>query len=500
MIIIFGQTDTSFESNGDIVIQPLKAKVHKEDNGEYYLDLEAGLDYIDYLVPGNIVVANTPQGYQGFRVCNPTKTKNKIISKCYHVFYDTQNYLIANSNVVDKTCNDALAQLNNATEPQSEFQTISDVGTVNSFLCERQSLYQAIQTVLEKWGGHLVRDNFNIEIRNAIGHDNGITVQYKKNLKDISCEENWNNVVTKLLPVGKDGILLNAIDPSASIYVESVQQYNLPYTKTVSFSQDDIQEEDYETQQAYKQALVEDLRLQATEYIEKNSVPQINYTLKANLEKITDVGDTIEVIDERLGIDIMTNVIAFDYDCLLEKYTEIEFGNFRNTLSGLVSNITTSVTKAVDDMVQGISDANAITVALNDNVTNLTANTYTKIPFNTANVIGTKLTVTNDGGIKIGENISKILVSGRASIQSSVTDGQRQIIITKNSNTDNNTFGCAGDNFGTSTTKDISITPIIANVTPGDIVYMWYHVPSGADVLEGNTSGSRTSITIEILK
>lgn len=355
MIRVFGQTDTIFTSNGDAVILPLKAKVHKEDNGDYYLNLETSLDYVDYLVEGNIVVANTPQGDQAFRIGNVIKTKSKLTSKCYHVFYDSKNYLIADSYVVDKNCNDALDHLNSATEPQSEFETLSDVVTVNSFRCVRKSLYEAIQTVIERWGGHVVRDNFNIQIRANIGQDNGVTVQYKKNLKDITCEENWDSVVTKLLPVGKDGILLNAIDPNADIYVTSSTQYNLPYTKTVSFTQDDINQEDYSSESAYQQALVNDLMMQAIEYLEINSVPQVNYTLKANIEKITDIGDTVEVIDDRLGINMLTNVIKYDYDCILERYTEIEFGNFKETLSGLVGNITASVDKTVSDTIQIVS-------------------------------------------------------------------------------------------------------------------------------------------------
>lgn len=359
MIKLFGQTDKSFLSNGDIVLHPFRAKVHKEDNGDFYLDLETGLEYVDSLVEGNIIVANTPQGDQAFRITNPVKTKSKISVKAWHVFYDSKNYLIEDSYVVDKTCNDALDHLNSATEPQSPFSTISDVQSVNSFRCVRKSLYEAMQTVVERWGGHLVRDNFTIGIRNQIGQDNGVTVRYKKNLKDITCEENWDLVVTQLLPVGQDGILLNAIDESASLYVESLTQYDIPYTKAVSFSQE-VNQEDYQDAEghldetAYKQALVNDLLQQAQAYVDVNCVPQINYTLKANLEKITDIGDTIEVIDERLGLNLMTNVIAYDYDCILEQYTEIEFGNFKKTLSGLVSNITASIDETVKQETEEI--------------------------------------------------------------------------------------------------------------------------------------------------
>jgi len=360
MIKLFSISDTSFSSNGDKTIIPLRTKVHKEDNGSFYLDLETDLSYVDDLVEGNIVVAPTPQGEQAFRVGNVQKTKSKLTTKCYHVFYDTKNYLIEDSYVVDKNCNDALDHLNSATSDTSPFTTISDVTTVASYRCVRNSLYEAIETILERWGGHLVRDNFNIGIRDTIGQDNGVTVRYKKNIKDISCEENWNNVVTKLMPVGKDGLLLNALDDTADLYVYSEITYPIPYTKTVSFSQDNISEEDYQDSEgnldetAYTTALLQDLQQQAQNYVEINSVPQINYTLKANLEKITDIGDVVEVIDERLGINLTTNVIAYDYDCILGKYTEIEFGNFKQKLSGLVSSITSGANQIVQDATDNL--------------------------------------------------------------------------------------------------------------------------------------------------
>ena len=347
MIKVFGQTDTNFLSNGDIVLQPLKAKVHKEDNGAFYLDLDTGLEYVNYIVEGNIVVAPTPQGDQAFRIDNPIKTKSKLSTRAKHVFYDSENYLIADSYVVDKECNDALDHLNSATEPASPFTTLSDVTTVNSFRCVRLSLCEAIDVVLARWGGHLVRNNFGIQIRNQIGQDNGVTVRYRKNLKDITCEENWDNVVTKLMPVGWDGLLL------PEVYLTSETQYALPYTKKVSFSQN-ISTEDYLDgngdldEQAYTQALIDDLRNQAQAYLEVNCVPKVNYTLRANLEKITDIGDTVEVIDERLGINLTTNVISYDYDCILGKYTEIEFGNFAKKLSDLLTTINTTAATAAD--------------------------------------------------------------------------------------------------------------------------------------------------------
>lgn len=353
MIKLFGQTDKLFSTNGDIVINPLKAIVHKEDNGDFYLDLETDLSYVDYLTEGRIIVAPTPQGEQAFRVTNPQKTRQKVTIRAYHVFYDSENYVIQDSYVVDKNCNDALDHLNNAADQTSPFTTLSDVTTINSYRCVRKSLYEALEVVLERWGGHLVRNNWNIAIRASIGQDNGVTVQYKKNLQEISCEENWSDVCTKLLPVGKDGILLNKLDPTADVYVYSDTTYDIPYTKVVSFSQDDVLEENYQDddgnldEEAYTQALISDLRQQAQNYVDIYCLPDVNYTLRANLEKITDIGDTVRVFDERLNIDLLTNVISFDYDCILDKYVQIEFGNFQNTLSGLMNTLNVQMSKAL---------------------------------------------------------------------------------------------------------------------------------------------------------
>ena len=346
MLRVFSPSDTDFTSNGDVVIQATLAVVHKEDNGDYYLELQSGLEYADYVKAENIIVAPTPQGAQAFRIKTVETTRSKISVKAWHKFYDSENYLIADSYVVSKNCNDALDHLNSATDNVSPFTTSSDVETVNSFRCVRKSLFEAVNTVLERWGGHLVRDNNSIQIKDSIGADNGVTIQYRKNLKEISVTYDWSNVCTKLMPVGKDGFTIG--------YVYSEIQYDIPYTRAVTFDQD-IERENYETDEQYEAALTEDLTAQAEKYLEISQYPAITYTLNANLEKITDIGDTIRVYDERLGVDIQTNVISFDYDCILGKYTQVEFGTAPQTLSGLLNDVTSEINNSIIENNQVIS-------------------------------------------------------------------------------------------------------------------------------------------------
>lgn len=379
MIKLFDILDKIYTTNGDKILQPFSAKVRKEDNGEFYLDIQSSLDYSDFLLPNQIIVAPTPQGEQAFRIGNVEKTRSKIRLRAKHVFYDSDNYLIEDSYVVDKNCNDALDHLNSATSDLSPFTTISNVTNINSYRCVRKSLYEALQVVLERWGGHLVRDNWTIGIYDEIGQDNGVTIRYAKNLKDITATYNWENVVTKLMPVGKDGLLLNASDPTQSVFVESATQYDIPFTKTISFDQSDIVEDDYRDDEgevdedAYKEALLLDLLSQAQSYVDQNSLPQANYTLNANVEKVTDIGDRIEVIDEKLGISLLTRIIAYEYDCILGKYTELEFGNFSPKLSNLVSNIT----EQTETMIQ--ESTATIQVTLNNELEEATSQIWNSL-------------------------------------------------------------------------------------------------------------------------
>lgn len=349
MIKVFSPTDTVFTTNGDAVINATRAVVHKVDNGDFYLELECGLEFIDYVKANNIIVAPTPQGDQAFRLEAPIETnRKKIKAKAWHVFYDSENYLIADAYVVNKNCNAALDHLNAATDNPSPFTTLSDVSTINSFRCVRKSLGEAVNTLLERWGGHLVRDNFNLQIRNVIGQDNGVTIQYKKNLKEITVSEDWSGVCTKCLPVGKDGFLLD------ELYLYSDKQYDIPYTKTVSFDQD-INEEDYPDAASYQAALRADLITQCNNYLSQAQYPAITYTLKANIEKITDVGDIVAVFDERLGISLTAAVLSFDYDCILGEYKQVEFGTSSSSLSDLMPTISNEINTAVKENNQELT-------------------------------------------------------------------------------------------------------------------------------------------------
>lgn len=345
MIRVFKPTDRDFTSNGDAVIVPIKARVKNNMNGEFFIELTCESKFYKYLDQGNLIITPTPQGEQAFRIDNQLSRKGERITiKARHVFYDAEKLVVADSYAVDLNCEQALRHFNAATDSLSPFTMHSDITSLNSFRCVRKSLAEAIGTVIERWGGYLVRNNWDISVNKSVGRDYGVTIRYAKNLKELTASYDFSGVATKLLPVGKDGILL------PELYVSSAKQYSIPYTKVVSIQQD-INEGDYSTEEEYQAAVIADLRTQAQALVNKTCIPVITYTLKGNPEKVQDIGDVIEVIDERIGVNITTQVIGYEWDVITEQYASLTFGNFGNTLSGLMAKVNADTKGVVNEAV-----------------------------------------------------------------------------------------------------------------------------------------------------
>lgn len=348
MIRVFSPTDTDFTTNGEVVIKATRAVVHKADNGDFHLEIEAPIDYVNYFQPLNIIVADTPQGAQAFRLAKDIRTtRTKVKAKALHVFYDTQNYIIKDCSITGCTGEEALELMESCADSPTPFNMTSDILTSKSIDIEVATMSDSISSLVELYGGHLVRDNFNLAINSTIGQDLGVTIQYRKNLQSIERTENWDAVCTRVLPIGKDNITLN--------YMNGPTQYDIPFTKAVTFEQD-INEEDYEDWEDYAAALVEDLEEQARAFLNQSQFPAINYTLTANVEKITDVGDLVEVKDEVLGISITAHVLSYEYDAILGKYLQIQFGTSTPELSELMKSVSATVDKSVAASTGNLKD------------------------------------------------------------------------------------------------------------------------------------------------
>jgi phage minor structural protein len=350
MIRVYDATERLFNHNGIKTLHPLFAEVTKVDNGDYYIELEDTLENLEYYQKGMIVRVPTPFGVQGFRCDNPIIQNNRISCKAWHLTYDAKNYLIKDSNAVDKNCNDALNHFNDNTDIPSPFTVASDISVIVSTRAIRQSLFEVFERFIstDKYGGHWYRDNFNFGIRANIGQDRGVVLAYQKNITDIQVSENWDEVCTKILPYTTDGEVAIELDET---YVELAEQiYDIPYSKTVKF--DNVYEkDDFETYEEFLSATKEWLKAQADAYLDAYRLPLVNYSVSAEITNVSDVGDLIYVKHPKVNVNITTNVISIKYDTIKGRYTKIEFGNFKKEIKNFKQEIVDEVTKDTDEKV-----------------------------------------------------------------------------------------------------------------------------------------------------
>lgn len=338
MIRVYDPTEKLFDHNGIKVLKPLYAEILKVDNGDYYIDLEDLLDNLEYYQKGMIIRASTPWGVQGFRCDNPIIQNNRISCKAWHLSYDSENYIINDASAVDKNCNDALNHYNLSTDTESPFTVISDISALETTQAVRKSLYAVFVDLLNVYGGHWERDNYTFGIRSVIGQDRGVVLAYNKNITDIKVQEVWDSVCTKLLPYVKVDDEEITLD---EVYVEIAEKlYDIPYTKAIEFK---FEEGEGVVVPSSRSAWQEWLHAQAVMYLEANKLPKVNYSISAKLDNVSDVGDVIRVKHPKCKIDIMTNVISVKYDAIKQRYTAVEFGNFKREMKSLVNEVATAI-------------------------------------------------------------------------------------------------------------------------------------------------------------
>lgn len=351
MIRVYDGNERLFNNNGIKVLHPLRAEITKEDNGDYYAELQDSIDNIDYYQNGMILRIPSPWGVQGFRISNPQVKNNKINVKAWHLSYDAKNYIIKDAYAVNKNCNDALDHFNTSTDIPSPFTTLSDISTLASTRAVRRTLFEMYELFLsaDRYGGHWYRDNWVLGIKNKVGEDRGVLLKIGKNITDMQIDEDWDEVCTKLLPSTTNGSVAILLD---EVYIEADEDlYDIPYTKPVKFD-NDLNIEDFESEDAYNEAVKNWLRGQAENYLSEHKMPKVNYSVSSNIDNVSDVGDIIHVKHPKCKVDILTEVISVKYDAIRNKYTKIQFGNFRKELKKLSQSITEETNKHAEEVVK----------------------------------------------------------------------------------------------------------------------------------------------------
>lgn len=333
MIKIFDANDTSFVSNGNIVINSLKLnEVKKKSLNGWYIEVEIPIKYKDYIAQDKLCVVKTKSKLrpQAFRINNIEYSQRKISFTAEHVMFDARNYFLVDVRPTNLNGLNTLKYVNERTDTTSPFSIISsDVEKVDTCYFIRKNLLEAWETIEERFGGIFDADNFEISFKTTIGVDRGETIIYGKNLQNIKIYEDWSNVCTRLYPVGKDGLLLE------TKFIDSEIQYNKPYTKTVSF------ESKLEESEQTEENLLNELLANATDYLNQNKYPKVSYEITSDINQLLEIGDKIHV--KHPLINILTEVLEYEYNGISKKVKKIIFGNYTRDVKSKFDSIKDSI-------------------------------------------------------------------------------------------------------------------------------------------------------------
>lgn len=344
MLAIYENTATDFSGIGLGVLAPSSAEVGGELNGDYEVTISHPYDINgkwQRIETGRIITANTPDGRQPFRIYYNKPTMDGIEVKARHIFYD----LLDNAVTMTETTSGAnliLQAVKDALKYPMPFNFSSNIEGLGTIYAKNDNPISVIlgdgngedgtKSFYMTFGGEIKRDGYNVQMLTNIGTDRGVFIAYRKNLIGLEVSEDISSVATRVYPIGNNGLVL-----TGSGYIDSPYINNYPYPKILYLTDDSV------TTQTGLQELVNnfyagggDLPLVNIKVSFQDLAQTAEYKDYAQLEEVK-LGDTVTIINQKMGFVKKVKVISYKYDALLNRYNEIELGDFSPTISSPIT-------------------------------------------------------------------------------------------------------------------------------------------------------------------
>ncbi|MEW6938072.1 phage tail spike protein [Trueperella pyogenes] len=390
MITIHPENTTSFTHTGfghltNDLIEPV---VTEEISGEYSLTFTYPADAIlaEHVKVGALVACHVPtvNQRQAFRIVTVEHALNGLLRvKALHLSYDLAKVLIADTNIVNKDANQALLQLRGATNPPNAFTALSSFNaTPRTVRVVRQSVLECLMdtggdnTFAARYGGEMLRNNLHFEHRTRLGSDQGVTIRDRKNLTGYQATIDYTHTLTRILPVGYDGLLL----PEKYVDSPRLNDYPKPLVGVVKFDHIKAQkpgEEPREGELPLKQAHAAlrqaaqaafndglDLPVASFEvnFIDLTSTREYQNT--AQLEKVV-LGDTVTVIHTDYKAHLKARIVGYTYNPATRQYIALKLGTVTPSFTSTTRTLTRSMDAVKADAQTAVETALAAQVSAN---------------------------------------------------------------------------------------------------------------------------------------
>lgn len=340
MIEIYLKTNTNYDKNGDITLDPTSC-IYKDSENlitlEHFIDDEGRWKYINF---ENVIAAEENGKKKLYRIYNVVRELYSVTAYARPIFYDLIDKVLLDVRPTNKIGQEALDIIFEGTG----FTGHSNLSSINTAYYVRKNIVEALlgdeeNSFINRWGGEFYCENFDVYFNDKIGSDNGVRVEFGYNLNEIEEDVNIEEVVTRIIPVGYDGIMLDGEAP----WVDSplINKYTKPKMRVIEFSDIKLKEssedeEGFDTIEEARAELIRQCNLLFDNGIDK---PTINYKIDMiNLANTTaykdfkmlvevNKGDTVTCYIKHLDIDVRARVIDYERDLITGEYKSIELGN-----------------------------------------------------------------------------------------------------------------------------------------------------------------------------
>ena len=368
MIQIYKPTNTTYTANGDAVLMPIECTLSQEINGAWTLNLTHPVDNEGrwkLITEGAVVKAPAPNGDQLYRLITVDKTDTQITATGQPIFMDAAGDCF----LVDIRPTNATGQqaLDAMTAPNSKYSASSNIAKTATAYYQFKNLIEAIcgdddNSFLNRWGGEVYYNNFEVIVNTRIGEDNGLEIRYGKNIPVDGFSQNVDisSVITRIYPKAYNGYTM-----TNNGYVDSPLINSYPTIHAVTMTFDDVKmaadatEDDEEngviicnTQAELDTALTQRCNEQYAAGVDAPVVTiDCDMVQLENTEAYADVkglvsaglGDDVRCINNHLGITTTARVVALEWDCALKRVNHITIGepayNYFNSVTSSMNRI-----------------------------------------------------------------------------------------------------------------------------------------------------------------
>lgn len=365
MIQIYAPSNADFSKNGTSLL-PTSCTLSMQVNGTWSVFIENALDdRFQNIVENAVLSVPTPYGQQLFRITQMDKSDTGVSATAVPIFLDAQNdTFIYDQRPTDKTGQQALDILMNGTK----YSGHSNITKLSTAYYQMKNLIECLasddeNSFLNRWGGEIRFDDYDIYINERLGADNGARVEFGFNLSSIQESIDMSTVVTSIVPVAYNGYTL---PDGETVNSPNIDKYPIHYIRTIHYDDIKLAEDATEGEEDVTvcdtlDELYQVLRTRAAaEYDSGIDIPSITYQVDmVDLAKTEEyvafkdlvtvnLGDTAHVKHRRLDIETQARIVALEYDCIQQKVTNLTIGDSAQNYFDKTSDIANAAGQVID--------------------------------------------------------------------------------------------------------------------------------------------------------